>query len=30
MDVGSLLLPLGTTNGTTNAVIFGVALMPAP
>jgi len=27
MDVGSLLLPLGTTNGTTNAVIFGVALM---
>jgi len=27
MDVGSLLLPLGTTNGTTNAVMFGVALM---
>ena len=27
MDVGSLLLPLGTTNGTTNAVVFGVALM---
>jgi mono/diheme cytochrome c family protein len=27
MDVGSLLLPLGTTVGTTNAVIFGVALM---
>jgi len=27
MDFGSLLLPLGTTNGTTNAVIFGVALM---
>ncbi|MCE9631100.1 MAG: cytochrome c [Planctomycetia bacterium] len=27
MDVGALLLPLGTTNGTTNAVIFGVALM---
>jgi mono/diheme cytochrome c family protein len=27
MDLGSLLLPLGTTNGTTNAVIFGVALM---
>ena len=27
MDVGSLLMPLGTTNGTTNAVIFGVALM---
>jgi hypothetical protein len=27
MDMGSLLLPLGTTNGTTNAVMFGVALM---
>ena len=27
MDVGSLLLPLGTTTGTTNAVMFGVALM---
>jgi mono/diheme cytochrome c family protein len=27
MDMGSLLLPLGTTVGTTNAVIFGVALM---
>ncbi|MFM9024848.1 MAG: cytochrome c [Planctomycetaceae bacterium] len=27
MDLGSLLLPLGTTNGTTNAVVFGVALM---
>ena len=27
MDFGSLLLPLGTTVGTTNAVIFGVALM---
>ena len=27
MDVGSMLLPLGTTNGTTNAVVFGVALM---
>jgi len=27
MDVGSLLLPLGTTSGTTNAVMFGVALM---
>lgn len=27
MDLGSLLMPLGTTNGTTNAVIFGVALM---
>jgi mono/diheme cytochrome c family protein len=27
MDLGSLLIPLGTTNGTTNAVMFGVALM---
>lgn len=27
MDLGSLLMPLGTTNGTTNAVMFGVALM---
>jgi mono/diheme cytochrome c family protein len=27
MDVGSAIIPLGTTNGTTNAVIFGVALM---
>jgi len=27
MDIGSMFLPLGTTNGTTNAVIFGVALM---
>ncbi len=27
MDMGSLFLPLGTTNGTTNAVMFGVALM---
>lgn len=27
MDVGSLLLPLGTTAGTTNAVVFGLALM---
>jgi mono/diheme cytochrome c family protein len=27
MDMGSLLLPMGTTNGTTNAVIFGVDLM---
>lgn len=27
MDVGSLFLPLGTTVGTTNAVMFGVALM---
>jgi mono/diheme cytochrome c family protein len=27
MDVAALLMPLGTTHGTTNAVIFGVALM---
>ncbi len=27
MDVGSLLMPLGRTNGTTNSVMFGVALM---
>jgi mono/diheme cytochrome c family protein len=27
MDVGSLVVPLGSTNGTTNAVMFGVALM---
>ena len=27
MDIGSLVMPLGTTNGTTNAVMFGVALM---
>lgn len=27
MDLGGLLMPLGTTNGTTNAVMFGVALM---
>jgi mono/diheme cytochrome c family protein len=27
MDIGSGLIPLGTTNGTTNAIIFGVALM---
>ena len=27
MDVGSIVIPLGTTNGTTNAIIFGVALM---
>ena len=26
MDLGSLVIPLGTTNGTTNAVMFGVAL----
>ena len=27
MDVGSLFMPLGTTRGTTNAVMFGVALL---
>ncbi len=27
MEVGSLFMPLGSTNGTTNAVMFGVALM---
>jgi mono/diheme cytochrome c family protein len=27
MDAGSLFVPLGTTNGTTNAVIFGVMLL---
>jgi len=27
MDIGSMFLPLRTTNGTPNAVIFGVALM---
>jgi mono/diheme cytochrome c family protein len=27
MDLGGLLMPLGTTHGTTNAVMFGVALM---
>lgn len=27
MDLGSLVMPLGTTVGTTNSVIFGVALM---
>lgn len=27
MDVGSMVMPLGRTNGTTNAVMFGVALM---
>jgi hypothetical protein len=27
MDFGSLFVPLGTSNGTTNAVMFGVALM---
>jgi mono/diheme cytochrome c family protein len=27
MDLGSVLVPLGATNGTTNAVMFGVVLM---
>ncbi len=27
MDIGSAFMPLGTTVGTTNAVMFGVALM---
>jgi mono/diheme cytochrome c family protein len=27
MDLGSALVPLGSTNGTTNAVMFGVVLM---
>ena len=27
MDFGSLIVPLGSSNGTTNAVMFGVALM---
>lgn len=27
MDIGSLAMPLGTSNGTTNAVMFGVVLM---
>ena len=27
MDLGSLLIPLGTTHGTTNAVVFGMGLM---
>jgi len=27
MDLGSLVMPLGTTVGTTNSVMFGVALM---
>ena len=29
MEVGSLFIPLGSTNGTTNAVVFGMALMRA-
>lgn len=27
MDLGSLVVPLGTTNGTTNAVVFGLGLL---
>ncbi len=27
MDLGSMVIPLGTTHGTTNAVVFGVGLM---
>lgn len=27
MDLGSLIIPLGTTHGTTNAVVFGIGLM---
>ena len=27
MDIGSLIIPLGTTHGTTNAVVFGQGLM---
>ncbi|MEM8681080.1 MAG: hypothetical protein AAGF97_17175, partial [Planctomycetota bacterium] len=27
MDIGSLIMPLGTTRGTTNAVNFGIVLM---
>jgi mono/diheme cytochrome c family protein len=27
MDLGSLIMPLGTSRGTTNAVMFGVALL---
>lgn len=27
MDVGAFVIPLGTTNGTTNAVVFGMGLM---
>lgn len=29
MDVGAMVIPLGTTNGTTNAVVFGMGLMDA-
>ena len=27
MDVGSAVIPMGTSDGTTNAVVFGIALM---
>ena len=27
MDLGAIAIPLGTTNGTTNAVVFGMGLM---
>lgn len=27
MDLGAMAIPLGTTNGTTNAVVFGMGLM---
>ncbi|QDT08843.1 hypothetical protein [Stieleria marina] len=27
MDVGAMVIPLGTTHGTTNAVVFGMGLM---
>ncbi|WP_146043113.1 c-type cytochrome [Rhodopirellula sp. MGV] len=27
MEIGALFIPLGTTNGTTNAVVFGMGLM---
>lgn len=27
MELGSMVIPLGTTNGTTNAVVFGMGLM---
>jgi mono/diheme cytochrome c family protein len=27
MDIGALVIPLGTTHGTTNAVVFGMGLM---
>lgn len=29
MDLGAIAIPLGTTNGTTNAVMFGMGLMNA-